>query len=180
MERRTRSPPSSSERWPHRKTTALHGAARHGCEDRERGRQIPTSAESAWECRCKRRRKVRRLIGRRLPYRPMSSRLLSSVDRPTSWPCSSFENTNGRQDKGLWNLCLATWRSRDLLGSEATAGIEPAMKVLQIDGSICEPRYEKPKKSTKSRPLTDPPRTADLCPAPFDVGIRRSLRAVMR
>src|SRR5438094_4700113 len=131
MERRTRSPSSSSERWPHRKTTALHGAARHGCEDRERGRQIPTSAESAWECRCKRRRKVRRLIGRQLPYRPMSSRLLSSVDRPTFWPCSSFENTNGRQDKGLWNLCLATWRSRDLLGSEATAGIEPAMKVLQ-------------------------------------------------
>src|SRR5439155_11356714 len=83
------------------KTTALHGAARHGCEDRERGRQIPTSAESAWECRCKRRRKVRRLIGRRLPYRPMSSRLLSSVDRPTSWPCSSLENTNWRQDKGI-------------------------------------------------------------------------------
>ena len=34
----------------------------------------------------------------------------------------------------------------DLLESEATAGIEPAMKVLQIDGSIREPRYETPRK----------------------------------
>jgi hypothetical protein len=30
------------------------------------------------------------------------------------------------------------------LASEATAGIEPAMKVLQIDGSAREPRPEKP------------------------------------
>src|SRR5207249_8083135 len=37
MEHRTRSPASSSERWPHLKTTALHRAARHGWEDRERG-----------------------------------------------------------------------------------------------------------------------------------------------
>src|SRR5712691_11459313 len=63
MEHRTRSPSSSSERWPHLKTTALHGAARHGNEHRERGRQIPHFAESAWEYRCKRRRRVRRLIG---------------------------------------------------------------------------------------------------------------------
>jgi len=36
--------------------------------------------------------------------------------------------------------------SHDLLGSEATAGIEPAMKVLQIDGPICNRRLEKPSK----------------------------------
>ena len=34
-------------------------------------------------------------------------------------------------DEGLEDPCLATSKSCDLLGSEATAGIEPAMKVLQ-------------------------------------------------
>jgi len=57
------------------------------------------------------------------------------------------------------------------LASEATAGIEPAMKVLQIDGSIREQRTEKPRNSEKSRPLTDPPRTADLRPTAFDVAM---------
>jgi len=54
-------------RGPHLKSTTLHGTARHGCEDRELGRQIPTSAESAWDYRCKRRRKVPRLIGSQPP-----------------------------------------------------------------------------------------------------------------
>jgi hypothetical protein len=35
------------------------------------------------------------------------------------------------RDEGLPNLCPTPRRSRDLLESEATAGIEPAMKVLQ-------------------------------------------------
>jgi len=39
-----------------------------------------------------------------------------------------------------------------LLKSEATAGIEPAMKVLQIDGSIREPRTEKPRKFVEIAP----------------------------
>jgi hypothetical protein len=34
-------------------------------------------------------------------------------------------------DEGLEDLCHGPSESRDLLGSEATAGIEPAMKVLQ-------------------------------------------------
>jgi len=44
------------------------------------------------------------------------------------------------------DLCPVGRQDGDFLESEATAGIEPAMKVLQIDGPICEPRLEKPRK----------------------------------
>jgi hypothetical protein len=53
---------------------------------------------------------------------------------------------NQQSDKGLTHLCLGVSESRDSLGSEATAGIEPAMKVLQIDGSVRKPRPEKLRK----------------------------------
>jgi hypothetical protein len=58
-------------------------------------------------------------------------------------------------------------------GPEATAGIEPAMKVLQIVGSIREPRPEKRRKVKKSRPLTDPPGTPDLCLTPLGIAMPR-------
>jgi hypothetical protein len=45
--------------------------------------------------------------------------------------------------------------SEGVLASEATAGIEPAMKVLQKGGSVFGPEREKPKKFNDSRPLTD-------------------------
>ena len=51
-----------------------------------------------------------------------------------------------RMTWGLLDPCLAVSEPRDLLGSEATAGIEPAMKVLQIDGSVREPRLKNPRK----------------------------------
>jgi hypothetical protein len=38
-----------------------------------------------------------------------------------------------------------TRRYANSLASEATAGIEPAMKVLQIDGSLREPIVENPR-----------------------------------
>ena len=44
---------------------------------------------------------------------------------------SFFGNTIRCHGKGPQNLWLAASRDRDFLESEATAGIEPAMKVLQ-------------------------------------------------
>jgi hypothetical protein len=55
------------------------------------------------------------------------------------------------RDEGRADICLETLSSVKTLDSEATAGIEPAMKVLQIDGSICEPRGENRGNSLKSR-----------------------------
>src|SRR5256885_820734 len=76
--------------------------------------------------------------------RPLCFRPMSSAGRPMSWPSSSFGDRNRRQDTGLQDLCPAVSESRDFLETEATAGIEPAMKVLQTSalplGYVAEER----------------------------------------
>jgi hypothetical protein len=67
--------------------------------------------------------------------------------RQTHVPAAEFVRQHeSRKDDGLEDLCLVASEFRDFLETEATAGIEPAMKVLQIDGSVREPRREKPRK----------------------------------
>src|SRR5438552_2940543 len=65
------------------------------------------------------------------PRRPLSCRPLPLAGGPVSRQQSFFGKRIRCHDKDLQNLWLAASRDRDFLETEATAGIEPAMKVLQ-------------------------------------------------
>jgi len=91
-------------------------------------------------------RNIRKAARESAVQRPTSVRPLSSAGRPMFWPRSSCGNTSGVRAKVLRTLALRLGNQRNLLASEATAGIGPAMEVLQIDAPICDPRPEKPRK----------------------------------